>query len=100
MTKMIIFMQEDYADEFDYSILSFTTKEEIEKLLTKLKDNPFEKESLYHGINEAFDFSSEGIIEILEKAKEITEEEIEVLKKFTPKCLGVDIINWVVHYYA
>lgn len=95
MTKMIIFTVENWADEFDYPIYSVTTKEKLETLVKKLEENPFSYGDYEFGFgtNEYFEFSSEEFINLLEKAKEISDEELATINKFTPNYLGLDIVS-------
>ena len=95
MSNVIIFTAEDWADEFEYPIFSVTTKEEIEILIDQLKENPFScgEHEFYFGTNEYFEFSSENIIALLKEAKEISDEELSVLKRFMPPYLGLDIVS-------
>lgn len=93
MNKAIIFTTGDWSDEFDYPIFSISTKEDIENLITKLEETKITEMEFVFGTNEWFEFSKSDVISILKSYKEVTDEELEVINKFTPKWLGVDIVS-------
>jgi hypothetical protein len=92
MKNYIISTSVDYADEFYYPVISVFS-EEIRNILivhkSYLTDDMFEE--LYFGTNEFVTFKVSEIIEYIDKAQEISQEEIEVLTKY--KMLDYNRIN-------
>jgi len=101
-TKYIIMTSEDYADEFNYPIISvFTAKERNIILLHNnlLSNDDFDE--IYFGTNEFFSFLKNEIIRYVREAKQITDEELEVLEKFRVLDLpGIDIVDHTIDRMA
>lgn len=95
----IIITTKDWADEFDYPIISLITDELEEEFWKRMKElkktgvNFSLKRSYYFGTNEAFNFSYNNIIDMVKEAQTITDEEMNVLKKFNVFDLGINIVQ-------
>lgn len=103
----------DWADEGDIFFFSLETEERLQamKELIELyiKLNLFEEIKMYWGTNEWFYFSGEDLLEFIDQAEDISNEELEILYKF--KISGFDIYrrilisleNYIIpvwYYYA
>jgi hypothetical protein len=94
MSKYIICTSKDWADEFDYPIFSIFGEKTKRTLL--LYNNYLEDEDLaeiYFGSNESFSFNKEEIVNMIQQASVITEEEIQVFNKYMPYPTAVDIVD-------
>lgn len=85
----------DWADEGDVFFFSLETEEILQamkKLMQILSevDVNFSAE-MYWGSNESFDFYTSDLIEFIDEAVDISEEEINVFKKFNVS--GFDIYD-------
>jgi len=88
--------QFDYADEFDYPVISlFTAKQR--KFILKNKNKIPENYEACFGANEYLEFTKEEIIEMFENAKEISKKEIKVLESFNIFEMGKDIYDDLVY---
>lgn len=105
--KKIFTSNEDWNDEGDIFLLSIIEDSKLESLrriVYLLKSYFPEDIEIYWGSNESFIFSYERIIDMLESAEDISEEELKVLIKFDLG--GIDIydrlIDWLwshIFYY-
>lgn len=94
----------DYADEFDYTIRSFLTQEKINCLIENQhfitfvfeESGNFEFEC-YFGTNECFEFKIYEFFDYITDAKQITEDEYKILKKYD--CASLDIADRVISYF-
>jgi len=81
----IISKKVNYADEFNMNVMSIFTKEEGENILKYLeyaKDKDERKIELNFGTNQGLTFTLYDIKSMISSAKDITEEEVSVIKKF------------------
>ena len=98
----IICTERDYADEFDYPILSIITDEIEVKFRERMEElkkfgvSFSDQREYYFGTNEALDLSYDEIINMVDNAKPITDAELEVLVKFNVITLGIDIVKRVI----
>ena len=95
--KYIISTTLDYADEFDYPIVSVFTQE-LKDFLTNttiLNTLYKDKEEFYFGTNEYLELDSEDILELVNGALPITDEELATLEKFNIHYFGIDILEVV-----
>lgn len=95
MSHFIINTDADYADEFDYPIVSVMTKNERDLILNTFniwKDGNYD--DIYFGTNEFLSFDAQEIYRMIEKAVEITDEEYKYFKRFSTSAC-VDIISEV-----
>lgn len=93
MTKVIIAEEFDYADEFDYPVCSVITAHFRDLMLDAMKYFPNGSEEYYFGTNEALDFERSDIEDMLGDAQIITQDELNVLKKFDVMS-GMDVIEY------
>ena len=88
----------DWADEGDIFFCSIESEERLKKvrdlidLYVELKLLPSSIE-MYWGTNEFFDFTPEDLKQFIDNAKDISEEEYAVLKKFNVR--GFDIYDMI-----
>jgi hypothetical protein len=102
--RFIINSTRNYADEFEYTIRSYLTQEKI-NCLNENQDfiiSIFEETSksefkCYFGTNECFDLSINEFFDLITDAKEISETEYLILKKF--EITALDIVNRVISYF-
>ena len=87
--RYIINSTRDYADEFDYTIRSYLTQEKINCLnenrdfiISVFEDSDSATFECYFGTNEGFDISIHEFFDLILDAKEISEKEYLILKKF------------------
>lgn len=95
----ILFITRDYADEFDYPIYSLMSDELYADVMEYLetKQDSHEVEEWTFGSNEFISLSRAEIYRImLKEAKDISEHELQVLNKFVPSYVGLDIIEQLV----
>lgn len=99
-----ILTERDYADEFDYPITSICTKQELDSAVTKVnklktfkeKPSPYDRYQSYmfcFGTNECFEFSKQNLMDLLDEAAPISDEELAVLTKFRIGTIGLDIVS-------
>ena len=94
MSKYIICTTEDYADEFDYPIISIFSEKAKNVIIMHnnfLKDDDFSE--IYFGTNEYLSFEKDSIIDMIKNAKEIESSEIETLQKYNCINIGIDIVE-------
>ena len=91
----------DYADEFDYTIRSFLSQENInclkenQEFITSVFEESGDSEfGCYFGTNEAIDLTISEFFDYIKDAKEITTTEYTVLMKFN--CASLDIVDSVI----
>lgn len=88
---------EDWADEGDIFFYSLSSEEKLETLKELIilcgEFNLFPKEGIdvYWGTNECFNFTQEDFLHFIDKAINISDEEIRVFRKF--KVSGFDIYD-------
>lgn len=93
-----VFIKEyDYADEFYYPVV-FAFKGDKKELIKLIKEceqyvDFTQENEFYFGSNEALDFSIDDILSMIASAKIITEEELDVLKKFKVLDLGINMLE-------
>jgi hypothetical protein len=101
----IICLELDWADEFHYPIVSLISNEDLERIkeridhLKNVGTDMNHTQEYYFGTNEAFDFSFNDIISMIEDAKYISEEEVDVLIKFGVLDFGTDIVSKFLETY-
>lgn len=94
----IFISNEDWADEGDVFFCSIESEERLKKLrdlidlYVELNLLPSSIE-MYWGTNEFFDFTPEDFKQFIDSAKDISEEEYAVLKKFNIS--GFDIYDMI-----
>lgn len=86
----------NYADEFDVYFHTVMTEEELKQAkedVSTWEDN--EEREFYFGTNEEIYVIKEEVLECLNYAREITEEEIEVLARLRIDHISFgDGLNW------
>lgn len=102
--RYIINSTKDYADEFDYTIRSFLSREKInclkenQEFITSVFEESGDSEfECYFGTNECFDLTISEFFDYIEDAKEISEKEYLILKKF--EIASLDIVDRVISYF-
>ena len=102
--RYIINSTRDYADEFDYTIRSYLTQEKINCLnenrdfiISVFEDSDSAEFECYFGTNEGFDISIHEFFDLILDAKEISEKEYLILKKF--EIASLDIVDRVISYF-
>lgn len=98
MRVYIISDSEDYADEFEYPIISFMTEEMraliIMHILPVVTNEDFEQ--IDFGTNEYLDLSRDRVKDMIVNAIEITPEEYRLLKEHMRHIPCVDIADYTV----
>lgn len=102
--RYIINSTRDYAGEFDYTIRSYLTQEKINCLnenrdfiISVFEDSHRAEFECYFGTNEGFDISIHEFFDLILDAKEISEKEYLILKKF--EIASLDIVDRVISYF-
>lgn len=102
--RYIINTTRDYADEFEYTIRSYLTQEKInsinenrEFIISVFEERDKAKFKCYFGTNEWFDISIHEFFDLIADAKEISEKEYLILKKF--EIASLDIVERVITYF-
>lgn len=90
MKHYLVVYDGNYADEFDVYFHTVMTEEELKKAKEDVNTWKYNEErEFYFGTNEEIYVIKEEVLECLDYAKEITDEENEVLTR-----LGVDHISF------
>ena len=90
--KYMIVTSMDYADEFDYPIISLFTEVDKKTLEKKLKKGKFDwDDELGFGTNEALTVSLSEATEIFENAEEISDKKYKFLQDLD--LCGIDIVE-------
>ena len=93
----IISGSKDYADEFNYPLLSVFDEDEMKEYTTlweKVQDTRKdlnESEEWYFGTNEGFYWSLNEVNDIIQNASTVTEEELNVIEKYA--FMGYDVFE-------
>lgn len=102
--RYIINSTKDYADEFDYTIRSYLTQEKLNCLnenrdfiISVFEDSDNYEFECYFGTNECFDINIHEFFDLILDAKEISEKEYLILKKF--EIASLDIVDRVISYF-
>lgn len=83
--KYVVDTSFNWADEMDVDSFCILTQSELDKykkLFEEVDDD--ETFNYYCGTNEDGEFTKNEVLDMLNKAKEITPEELETIKKFVP----------------
>ena len=89
--KYIISTTMDYADEFDYPVISVFSAKTKNKILDNTNLIP-DDEEYYFGTNEYLELSAKEIIKLISSAKPISNDEIKILDKYEVFSMGLDIV--------
>ncbi len=94
----LINTSEDYADEFDYPIISIFSSALRNYLVLKgfhfLKENDFEE--LYFGSNEELNLSLVKVKQMIQDAREVPPEQTMVIEELN-KVPAIDIIGRIIN---
>lgn len=85
----------NYADEFDIYFHTVMSEDELKEAKKTISNTSWEYEEFYFGTNESIDISTYDLIQNLNNAKELTEEQYNVLTDLgiTNISFG-DGLNW------
>lgn len=92
----------DWADEGDILFFSIESEENLQvmkellKIYSELDLLPYEEE-MYWGTNEFFTFTMEDLVEFIDQAEDISEEELKVFQKFSVR--GFDIYEQIYNLF-
>ena len=78
----------NYADEFDVYFHIVMDENELAKAKEKVEDWEFEWEEYYFGTNEYIEVSREELIDFLDNARLLTDNEFEVLTNLNLTDIG------------
>lgn len=79
-----IITSENYADEFDYPIVSFFSKKDVKEIKKLIKAKKFkmkEEREFYFGTNECLTLTGNEILEMIESAPKISKEDYALVEK-------------------
>ncbi len=97
MTQLLINTSGDYADEFDYPVISFFSSALKNYLLLKgfhyLGDSDFAE--VYFGSNEALSFTKNEVISLISNAEIIEEDYLNCARGYLQGVPCVDIIDYL-----
>ena len=79
MNYYLVTYDGNYADEFDLYFHTVMDESELDKAKEKVKDWEFEWKECYFGTNEYIEVSGEIIIDCLNNARLLTDNEFKVL---------------------
>lgn len=95
MKYYLVQCNSNYADEFDIYFHMIMSEKELAETIEIIDKTDWVYEEFYFGTNEYVEFSTEGLLECLKDAKEITENEYKVLDKLGLSEIGFgDGLNW------
>lgn len=77
---LCIITSAEYADEFDYPVISFFTDEQRDFILEN--QGRIEDIDACFGTNESIDFGVDELVSLVENAKDVTDKERAVFAKF------------------
>ena len=87
MSKKLLIWDQNYADEFDIFGFELVDSEVVDLAIRVIEnaedEDPIAGECDF-GTNESIDLDSDSVLDALKNAKELTEEELEVITR----CLG------------
>ena len=92
MTHYIINTSMDYADEFDYPVISLMTAEERQKYIDTY--NTWSKNwnsELYFGTNEELWIPADEALSLIEEAEAVTKEKFDLIAPYLEKVPAVNI---------
>ena len=92
MTHYIINTGMDYADEFDYPVISLMTAEERQKYIDTY--NTWSKNwnsELYFGTNEELWIPADEALSLIEEAEAVTKEKFDLIAPYLEKVPAVNI---------
>lgn len=102
--RYIINYTRKYADEFDYTIRSYLTKEKInclnenrEFIISVFEDTNNSEFECYFGTNECLDMSIYEFFDLVTDAKQLPENEYLVLKKY--EVASLDVVDRVISHF-
>lgn len=82
MTKYyLVVYNGNYADEFDVYFHTVLSKEELEKAKKLIAEANWTYQEFSFGTNEEIDTSTPELLECLDEARELTQEQYNVLKE-------------------
>ena len=83
MKKRLLIWDENYSDEFDVYGFELVDSKVVDlaiRIIESIDDDPIAGE-YYFGTNESIDLDSDSVLDTLKNAKELTEEELEVITR-------------------
>ena len=92
MTHYIINTSMDYADEFNYPVISLMTAEERQKYIDTY--NTWSKNwnsELYFGTNEELWIPADEALSLIEEAEAVTKEKFDLIAPYLKKVPAVNI---------
>lgn len=102
--RYIINDTRNYADEFEYTMRSYLTKEKFnclnenrEFIISVFEDTNNSEFECYFGTNECLDMSIYEFFDLITDAKQLPENEYLVLKKY--EVASLDVVDRVVSYF-
>lgn len=85
----------NWADEFDVYFHQVMSEDELKEAEDTITATDWDREEFYFGTNEAIDFSTYELINFLNRAEEITEEQFKVLEELDLLSVSFgDGLNW------
>ena len=85
----------NWADEFDVYFHQVMSEDELKEAEDTIAATDWDREEFYFGTNEAIDFSTYELINFLNRAEEITEEQFKVLEELDLLSVSFgDGLNW------
>lgn len=85
----------NWVDEFDVYFHQVMSEDELKEAEDTITATDWDREEFYFGTNEAIDFSTYELINFLNRAEEITEEQFKVLEELDLLSVSFgDGLNW------
>lgn len=95
MKKYLVKYNGNYADEFDVYFHSIMTKEQLEEAKGLIQKIGWNEEEFWFGTNESIEVSSKELLEWLNKATEITDEQLKTIQDLGISTISFgDGLNW------
>ena len=92
MTHYIINTSMDYADEFDYPVISLMTAEERQKHIDTYSTwSKNWNSEIYFGTNEELRIPADEALSLIEKAEAVTKEKFDLIAPYLKKVPAVNI---------
>ena len=92
MTHYIINTRMDYADEFNYPVISLMTAEERQNYIDTYSTwSKNWNSEIYFGTNEGLWIPADEALSLIEKAEAVTKEKFDLIAPYLKKVPAVDI---------
>ena len=100
MTHYIINTSMDYADEFDYPVISLMTARERQKYIDTYNTwSENWNSEIYFGTNEELWIPADEALTLIQEAEAVTEEKFDLIAPYLIEVPSVDITDGIVRCF-